>query len=209
MKVAVKIFAPEDEDLENIREALLLDNTQRFIKGIELHRELLFFRQNMRLSEDFHLKLISIFNQYKLDYLIVGGHAVNIHGYLRASDDFDVWLHNTTPNLSRFRLILKEIGLEKERIYELVHTLARPNDRSVYRFNIEGYNIDFMLALAGIDDFETTFKNAVYVTIADQKIPFIAIEDLIQAKKASNRLKDQLDVEMLLKIQELREDKNN
>jgi len=63
--------------------------------------------------------------------------------------------------------------------------------------------------LAGIDDFETTFKNAVYVTIADQKIPFIAIEDLIQAKKASNRLKDQLDVEMLLKIQELREDKNN
>jgi hypothetical protein len=208
VKVAIKIFAPEDEDLENIREALLLDVAQRFLRGVELHRELLFFRQNMRLTEDFHLRLISIFNQYKLDYLVVGGHAVNIHGYLRASDDFDIWLHNTTANLARFRLVLKQIGLDKERIYELVHTLARPNDRSVYRFNIEGYNIDFMLALAGIDDFEITLKNAVIVTLAEQQIPFISLEDLIRAKKASNRLKDQLDVEMLLKIQELKENKS-
>lgn len=208
VKVAIKIFAPEDEDLENIREALLLDAAQRFLRGVELHRELLFFRQNMRLTEDFHLRLISIFNQYKLDYLVVGGYAVNIHGYLRASDDFDIWLHNTTANLARFRLVLKQIGLDKEQIYELVHTLARPNDRSVYRFNIEGYNIDFMLALAGIDDFEITLKNAVIVTLAEQQIPFISLEDLIRAKKASNRLKDQLDVEMLLKIQELKENKS-
>jgi hypothetical protein len=64
-----------------------------------------------------------------------------------------------------------------------------------------------MLALSGIDDFENTLKNATIVTLFDQKIPFISLEDLIRTKKVSNRLKDQLDIEMLLKIQEMKENK--
>jgi hypothetical protein len=40
-----------------------------------------------------------------------------------------------------------------------------------------------MLALAGIDNFETTLKNATKVTVADQEISVILLEDLIREKK--------------------------
>ena len=38
---------------------------------------------------------IHTFNQYEVDYLAVGGIAVNHHGYSRASNDIDFWYKPT------------------------------------------------------------------------------------------------------------------
>jgi hypothetical protein len=40
------------------------------------------------------------------------------------------------------------------------------------------------------------------VRLGQLEIPFIALEDLLRTKQATNRTKDQLDLEMLLKIKE-------
>ena len=42
--------------------------------------------------------------------LMVGGGAVNWHGYKRHSADVDFWLERTPENLERLRLAMNDIG---------------------------------------------------------------------------------------------------
>ena len=42
------------------------------------------------------LLLLSVFQKHKVDYLIVGGFAVNRYGYNRATGDLDIYLR--TPS---------------------------------------------------------------------------------------------------------------
>jgi hypothetical protein len=196
-------FPHEDEDTQNLRESLSLSHTQRLTKMLELTTRLKkIIQPNKRIADDFIQNLIGILEKNNLQYLVVGGYAVNVHGYTRASDDFDIWLNNTTANLSNFRRTLLGLGIEQQKVYDLVSTLAKPNDATVYRFKIEGNNVDFLMQLKGIPDFESAYQQRVLVKLANVQIPFISLEDLVRSKTAVNRTKDRLDLEMLLQIRE-------
>ena len=197
-------FAHEDEDTQNLIESISLSPAERLERGIALCVRLKNMNPSkyMRIVDDFILNLIRVFDSTKLRYLVVGGYAVNIHGYIRASDDFDIWLDNTTANLSNFRHTLLNLGIEKNKVYELVNTLAKPNDATVYRFKIDGNNVDFLMQLSGIPDFEKAYQQKIVVKLSDLQIPFISLEDLIRAKASTDRTKDKLDLEMLLLIRE-------
>jgi hypothetical protein len=193
-------FPHEDEDTQNLRESLSLSHAQRLTKMLELTTRLKkIIQPNKRIADDFIQNLIGILEKNNLQYLVVGGYAVNVHGYTRASDDFDIWLNNTTANLSNFRRTLLGLGIEQQKVYDLVSTLAKPNDATVYRFKIEGNNVDFLMQLKGIPDFESAYQQRVLVNV---QIPFISLEDLVRSKTAVNRTKDRLDLEMLLQIRE-------
>ena len=53
--------------------------------------------------------------------LMVGGGAVNWHGYRRHSADVDFWLDRTPENLERLRLTLNDLGYELEALPRKVH----------------------------------------------------------------------------------------
>jgi len=57
-----------------------------------------------------------------------------------------------------------------------------------------------------MDIFYEAFQLASKADILDVQVPFLHINHLIQAKKASNRPKDQIDVIALEKIKKLREE---
>lgn len=203
MAIQFQVLSFDEAERDDLRYALRLTPAERFRRGIDLfERNARLTRPTMRLVEDFHLNLIRLFNELNLDYIVVGGHAVNAHGYLRGSDDFDVWLANTTPNLITFRRALKRLGVAEDDVYRLVHTLARPNDQAVFRFRFEGYPVDFLLHLYGVTDYDTAKARCLLVPVADTSIPFLSLEDLITAKRATGRLKDQLDVQKLEQIEE-------
>jgi len=200
---AVQSLTFEEEVVENLRAALRLSPGERVERALELaDRSRFLANLPMRLTRDFHLRLIRLLNETGLEYLIVGGFAVNAHGYLRASDDFDLWLHNATENLTRFRKILLRLGMDETRVYDLVRSIARPGDTAVYRFTIEDHPVDFMLALAGVENFALARQQAFVIQLDDVAFPYLSLEDLIRAKQATGRPKDQVDTEVLLKIQE-------
>jgi hypothetical protein len=42
-------------------------------------------------------------NQHEVRYIMVGGLAVNLHGFSRTTEDLDIWLEDELENRKRFR----------------------------------------------------------------------------------------------------------
>lgn len=55
------------------------------------------------------LDVVRAFERAKVDYVLVGGVAVNLHGILRATEDIDFFLRPTPDNVQRLRTALKSL----------------------------------------------------------------------------------------------------
>ncbi len=56
------------------------------------------------------IDLLSAFADEHVDYLLVGGQAVALHGVPRFTNDADLWLRDTTENLERAKRALTSFG---------------------------------------------------------------------------------------------------
>ena len=63
----------------------------------------------MKLQKDLR-EFIELLNSHKVDYLIVGGHAVAFHGYPRYTGNIGFLVRATEENASRIVAALKEFG---------------------------------------------------------------------------------------------------
>ena len=52
------------------------------------------------MSQDFR-DLFAEFNAFRVEFLIVGAHALAVHGQVRATRDLDVWVDPTRENAAR------------------------------------------------------------------------------------------------------------
>jgi hypothetical protein len=55
------------------------------------------------------LRVIASLNQEGVDYVVVGGVAVNLHGLLRSTEDLDVFVRPDPENVARLREALKRV----------------------------------------------------------------------------------------------------
>jgi len=46
-------------------------------------------------------EFIELLNNHKVEYLLVGGYALGIHGYPRYTGDMDIWVKPTPENAAR------------------------------------------------------------------------------------------------------------
>lgn len=53
-------------------------------------------------NQDFQ-EFIEALNIVKVEYILVGGYAVILHGYIRSTADMDVWVNKTSDNYVRLR----------------------------------------------------------------------------------------------------------
>jgi len=63
----------------------------------------------MRLHQDFR-EFLKLLNENGVDYLIIGGYAVVMHGYVRATGDIDIWIKNSVENSKRPVSVLHKFG---------------------------------------------------------------------------------------------------
>jgi len=61
-----------------------------------------------------HKQLLRSLIEFKVDFILIGGYAVNFHGYNRVTGDMDVWLKPDNENREKFISYLKAEGFEKE-----------------------------------------------------------------------------------------------
>jgi hypothetical protein len=136
----------------------------------------------------------------KVHYIMVGGVAVNLHGYLRTTADVDVWIDDTVENRANFGRVLTALGYPGINM-ETLQIIPGWTD-----FHLSsGVKLDILIAMKGIEAF--SFSECLHVSfvaeIESLKVPFLHINQLIANKKAVNRPKDQIDVAALEKIREL------
>ena len=104
-----------------------------------------------------------------VDYAVVGGIAVNAHGYVRATNDLDIFIRPTEENAHAVHDALLAAGAPLEGITA----------------------VDFL------DDEQNVRRNRVEAHVHGLVIPFISKADLIANKRQVGPLRDLADVEEL------------
>lgn len=145
----------------------------------------------IQLPQDFK-EFLKLLNSKNVEYLVIGGYAVGLYGYPRATGDMDVWIAVNGTNAHRVFEIIKEFGFN---IPDLNESLFEQKDK-VIRMGNPPLRIEILTSVSGID-FEKSYQNRKVEQIEGIPVNFIGLEDLIKNKKASGRHKDLDDVEHL------------
>lgn len=61
------------------------------------------------LPPDFK-EFLKLLNSNKVEYLVVGGYAVNYYGYPRATADLDIWIAIDPANARRLADVVRQFG---------------------------------------------------------------------------------------------------
>ena len=151
-----------------------------------------------------------------VDFVLVGGMAVQLHGYSRMTYDIDLVLSMTDANLTRFIDIAKQFGLAPV-IPVPIDSLK--NASLIDQWHREKGMLAFALrepAIAGsvIDvlvrpdvSYERLDADVVEGQLFGCTVKIASIEHLLEMKRIANRPKDLLDIRALEKIK-LGEDPN-
>ena len=131
-------------------------------------------------------------NDQQVEYLLVGGYAVNLHGYIRTTNDMDVWIAINQTNPQKIIRALDAFGFDVDRLNEEIFT----NERSIVRFGDEPLKIEVVTTIGGVE-FTDCYRRAETASLAGIDVPLISLKDLRINKAASGRPKDLVDLEHL------------
>lgn len=156
----------------------------------------------MDLLDEEILKLWSLLNKHSVNYIMVGGFASALHGFNRNTEDVDIWIRDTIENRKALRATLKELGIGD---FESIETSQFIPGYTSILLN-SGFELDIMTSLKGFEQerFEACYQTAPTAEIENIPVKFLHINQLIEAKKASSRSKDLIDLEELEKIRKLK-----
>lgn len=140
------------------------------------------------------------FKEHDVRYITIGGFAVNIYGYTRNTGDIDILIDDTLDNRRNLRKAFRDIGIGD---FETIETMDFIPGWTDFSLNF-GLRLDIMTTVKGLENksFQELFDEATIVLLGGVEVRFIDYDSLIIAKKASNRPKDQLDIEELNKLNE-------
>ena len=148
-----------------------------------------------------HKQIIDVWkylSENNVNYLTIGGFAVNIYGYGRNTGDIDIFIEDTIANRENLRIAIKQMGLGD---FESIKTMQFLPGWTDFTLNIN-FRLDIMTSVKGLENkpFVVLLEKANIIDIDGIPVFFIDYDNLIIAKKAANRLKDQLDIEELEKL---------
>jgi hypothetical protein len=153
--------------------------------------------------------LLATLSGAKIDYVLIGGLAVTLHGYQRLTMDVDVALALNDENLAKFVACAKSaklvpvlpVPIDSLRDAALMHQWQC--EKGMLVFALRGPEtlatvIDVLLRpLVSFDELK---RNAVVKHIGPLSIPVASIDDLIRLKTGTGRRKDLVDIEELREI---------
>lgn len=150
------------------------------------------------------LSVCRTLNKFSVEYIIVGGTAVALHGYYRHSinitgeiaekPDLDFWYNPTYDNYFKLLNALEDLGQD---VTEFKEEQTPNPKRSFFRYEFEKFTLDFLPELKASLKFRSSFSKREIITLNDIEIPFITYDDLILDKKTNARPKDITDLEQL------------
>ena len=145
------------------------------------------------MNEDFSDLLAALLGA-DARFLVVGAHAMALHGVPRATGDLDVWIARDAANAERVWSALLRFGAPVVAMGVLQADLIRPEQ--VVQIGLPPRRIDILTSISGIA-FDEAWPGRVTHVVAGLAVPFIGRADLVRNKRASGRAKDQADLEAL------------
>lgn len=142
-------------------------------------------------------------------YVLVGGLAVQLHGYMRATLDIDLVLALDDANLERFIAVAKKYGLQPnipvplEALRDANQIETWHREKGMLAFSLRepqpGGKVVDILVRPPLS-FERLEQNAITGELFGRKVMIASIDDLLALKRHASRPRDLLDIEALEKI---------
>ena len=152
-------------------------------------------------------QILRVLGEHSVDYVVVGGVAVQTHGYIRTTQDIDIVPGPDLANLSRLGEALAALGARLHRATRQVditdpHVLQRTG--LVPLLTIHG-RLDLLnIEVTGGTParYRELRERALEVQLGDTTVPVVALDDLIKMKKAAGRDVDRADIRALTRSDE-------
>lgn len=145
----------------------------------------------MSLSKDF-VEFIECLTKRKVEYLLVGGHALAFHGWPRFTKDIDFWIRAGTENAGRILLALEDFGFSDIGLKESDFT----SPHKVIQLGLPPNRIDLLTSIDGVE-FDSAFARRIESRYAGLPLYVLHLDDLIANKEACGREQDDLDLRKL------------
>lgn len=160
----------------------------------------------------FYEEILRAFQKQKVNYVVVGGIAVNLLGSMRSTADLDILVEMSDNNLKKIVGILKRRGYRVKQPVNPMGIVDRQiREDWIMNKHLKALNFYKEKGLKEVDiiiespvPFEEARKNVIRIKVDDLTLPVISINDLIKMKKKADRAIDKLDIEELKKIKKLR-----
>ena len=152
--------------------------------------------------------LLSVLQQHKVEFIVIGGVAMIAHGSNHATLDMDVCYNRTPANLAALADALTSMhaclrGLPKG----LPFKIDVPTLQAGLNFTLEtdGGDLDILGEVSGVGAYAQAFAHSEEREIYGRRVRVLSLDGLIAAKKAAARHKDQshlLELEALKKLRD-------
>jgi len=158
-----------------------------------------------------YLGIFKELNKKRVNYIVVGGIAINLYGIPRMTYDIDLLLDLEDINLEKFLQLLKKWGFMPKAPVDIMDFAKKElRDNWIKNKNMKAFNLyNKEWAMSEIDiiinsplDYQKASQKIKKIIIQGVTIPTISIEDLIKMKKNTGRKQDKADVRYLERIKD-------
>jgi hypothetical protein len=130
-----------------------------------------------------------------IDFAVVGGIAISLNGFVRATEDVDIIVADAPENLGKMLACLERWGEGWARELKVADFTVQEGCIRL----VEDFCLDIFIKMNGktLADFRPRLR---YLETASVRIPYLAPADLIFLKEGSWREKDKFDVQAMREI---------
>lgn len=153
------------------------------------------------------LRLLEVLHRHAVEFVVVGGVAVQTHGHRRTTKDLDLVPAPVRENLERLARALEEL---EARVSEPGSARAPMSVTDVDRLEVAAVvpplttvhgEVHVLKELAGLGSYEGLRSRALVIDVAGIEVTVVGLDDLIRIKRAAGRQRDLEDVEVLIEVE--------
>jgi hypothetical protein len=144
-------------------------------------------------------RILRALAEHGVEYVLIGGLAVQTHGHVRTTNDADLIPAPTPANLERLAATLRSLGarvLNPGEEETAIDAKMLPK-ATIWQFATRDGGIDVMHEVPGGRPYGELRDRALHVQLGEIDIPVVDLDDLIQMKLARGRPVDLADVAAL------------
>ncbi len=145
----------------------------------------------MNIHKDFE-EFLRLLIEKQVEFVIIGGYAVAFHGYVRSTQDIDIFFRNSNDNARKILHVLRDFGFSVDE--SILNDLRDPG--SIIRMGIPPVRIEMINTISGLS-FNEVWERRISGNYGNVAVNYISYTDLLINKKASGRLKDLADFDEL------------
>jgi predicted nucleotidyltransferase len=153
--------------------------------------------------------ILRALNDREVDYLLIGGLAVIAHGHLRATADVDIIPRPESANLERLAAALADLRAElagvDAHLLGIALDAATLGEGANFTLTTTHGDLDVMQEVPGMSAYQALADQAVSTELDEVPVRVLALNDLIELKRAADRPLDRADVAALSEIARLDE----